>query len=762
MSFKRWTLALVCLSVTLTGCSEFLEGKKRESEVIELSDAKFKCLSSLPKTMKEFSVGEAPPSDIRASFDCVREALIYFQKKTYGSVPDAYTANEMRSFFGKYFLKENNVSPEFARDLMKAKAALLGGSTKFITKTEISILVDLFATMREEAVDVAPHIRILLMQAEKNEKQWEPIAAGIAQLRKSLHPILEKTQFAKSEYSFEDFKKVLAGFASFVRGSEPFEPYEKYSSWVPLLESVKNFLLGEHAQISNMEQWKEGLDNYLSLYELALKYKYVIGGLTYEKPSDLRQLSQFLGQGLDLLTESHQMNVSGYIPLKDIDALIDQLLSRSNTAGIRPASLKETYRWILMRVLDPERKGDTRGLLGLEKKHLAAVRREFSVWRLNQSFVDLSLSEAGSSLTQENLVAAYKSFAAAKVIDRGLTNDPIEQRALRNAWTDLGETLKGQPLVNFTNRGELQITSRPETWTYTWKSLTKLNLMNALARVLVQGYGIGGQDHITAGNIQRADLIRWYDDFNNIGLDLKAFDPRSNSESSGGRSFLEANFFTFSGNGDKEMSHRETLEFVSVLFSSGLLSSSNVSQMALAQSCGSEKIDLFGHPFFEEKCFKRNLRAEFKNLFGNMPGLVTYVNSLNEAQWDEFYNYLREASLTPNQEWGFVETANIRTMVTILHYVESVMMGFDQDANGALSLGEVYAASPRFMGFFREKQPSTPDTLLEEGFAYLLFRGKMPGAMDLAGFQLSKLGGVGEIHRMEVLRLFGTIKDLIK
>jgi hypothetical protein len=762
MSFKRWTLALICLaSTSLSGCTDFLEGKKRESEVIELSDTRFKCLRSLPKTLKGFSVGEAAPEEIRSSFDCVREALLYFQKKTYGSIPDAYTANEMRSFFGKYFLKENNVSPEFALELMKAKAALLGGSTKYITKTEISVLLDVFATMREQAVDLAPHIRVLLMQADKSDKQWDLIAAGIAQLRKSLHPILEKTQFAKSEYSFDDFKKALAGFSDFVRGSEPFAPYEKYSSWVPLVEAVKNLLLGQHAQISNIEQWKDGLDNYLSLYELALKYSYVISGLNYQKPSDLRQLSQFLSQGLDLLSESHQMKISGRIPLEDIDALIDQLLSRSKLS-VRSSSVKETYRWILMRVLDPERNGDTRGLLGLEKKHLAAIRREFSVWRLNQSFVDVTLSDDNNSLTQEKLVEAYKGFAVAKIIDKGLTNDPIEQRALRNAWADLGETISGKPLVNFTDKGELQISPHPEAWTYNWKSLTKLNLMNALARVLVQGYGTGGQDHITAGVIKREALIRWYDDFNNIGLDLKAFDPRSNSEISGGRSFLEANFFTFSGNGDKEMSHRETLEFVSVLFSSGLLSSSNVTAMARAKNCGSEKIDLFGHPFFEEKCFKQNLRAEFKNLFANLPGMVAYVNGLNDAQWEEFYNYLREASQTPNQEWGFVETANIRTMVTIVHYVESVMLGFDQDANGGLSLDEVYAASPRFMTFFREKQPSTPDTLLEEGFAYLLFRGKMPGATDLIGFQLSKVGGMDEIHRMEVLRLFGTIKDLIK
>jgi hypothetical protein len=257
-------------------------------------------------------------------------------------------------------------------------------------------------------------------------------------------------------------------------------------------------------------------------------------------------------------------------------------------------------------------------------------------------------------------------------------------------------------------------------------------------------------------------LIRWYDDFNNIGLDLKAFDPRSTSTISGGRSFLEANFFTFSGDGDKEMKYQETLEFVSVLFSSGLLSSAQVTEMAKAQKCGSEKIDLFGHPFFEENCFKQKLRSEFKNLLANLPGMVSYVDSLSDEQWNEFYGYLREASQTPNQEWGFVETANIRTMVTIIHYVEGVMLGFDQDTNGGLSLSEIYAASPRFIPFFKEKKPNVPEFALKEGFAYLLYNGEMPGIWDLTTFQGTKIVGAGEVHRMEVLRLFGTIKELIK
>ncbi len=83
-----------------------------------------------------------------------------------------------------------------------------------------------------------------------------------------------------------------------------------------------------------------------------------------------------------------------------------------------------------------------------------------------------------------------------------------------------------------------------------------------------------------------------------------------------------------------------------------------------------------------------------------MPGMVRYIEALNPQQWSDFYNYLAVASSSSSQRVGFVETSNIRTMVTILHYIEGLVVLFDKDKNQKLSLNEVYGASPRFISFF--------------------------------------------------------------
>ncbi|WP_374030095.1 hypothetical protein [Bdellovibrio bacteriovorus] len=746
------------LSMSSLGCSEFLNGKKTEPEVIEFSDKRFACLQKLPSQLQKFSVGDAQESDVRAGFDCMTDALFYFQKRTFGSLEGAYTVEEMRKFFGKYFLKQNNVTPEFAAELMKIKRALLGGSTAYITKDEIIRLIEMMNIVRDESVQIAPHVKILLNQTTQQKAEWEEISNASEQLRRSLQRILEKTQIAKSDYSFEDAKKALSGFAEFIKGEEPFAPYEKYGEWVPVVEAVKNVLMGKRAHFTGLYQWSESLDTLIGLYEMALKYHYNLSDLKFEDQNKLRQVSQFVSQGLRLIENSHQMKTTGVIPVDDIDNLIEQLLPKF-TDKIRARSLKKTYRAVLLKMLDPDRKGDSRAFLGLEKKHIATLQREFNIWRLNQSFFDnlFTSSQEATALSQEEIQAVFVRFNKSFVIEKGLTDDPFEQQALENAWEDIRELINNKVPVSFNADGRLVIVRDRTPFKSTWKSLTKFNAMRAIARMLMMGYGENTQERMSEARMSKKGLISWYDDFQEIMTDLKAFDPRSGN--SGGRSFLEANFFTFSGNGDEAMDHKETFEFVSTLFAAGLSTSESLRQHMIVAACATKDKDVFGYPYFKEDCFKNQLRKHIGVYFNNLPGMVSYVRSLTTAQWEQFYNFLAVASAAPGQKSGHVETANIRTMVTILHYIEGLVVLYDGDGNQALSLDEVYAATPRFMSFFKTVTTTKSEMLLKQGFAYLVFNGSIPDAGDLAKFQWDKMWGLNDATRMEIARIFGTLKD---
>jgi hypothetical protein len=282
--------------------------------------------------------------------------------------------------------------------------------------------------------------------------------------------------------------------------------------------------------------------------------------------------------------------------------------------------------------------------------------------------------------------------------------------------------------------------------------------MRALSRMLMVGYGTNVDGLMSQAGLSKEGLIQWYDDFKEFFLDIGAFDPRSGN--SGNRSFLEANFFTFSGNGDDVMDQSETYEFVSNLFAAGLGTSTALQKALIPEKvCGTKQLDLFGKPFLRQDCFKTELKKRIEVHFANMPGMAAYIKGLDQKHYDEFFDYLLSVGATPDQKPGLIDTANIRTMVTILHYVENLMALYDADQNSALSLNEVYAASPRFMSFLKTVSTTTNETFLKEGFAYLVFKAGIPTASDLAAFQFSKIVGVGEASRMNILRIFGTLKD---
>lgn len=755
--FSRKFLNLILASVFAVGsvgCTEFLDGKKAEPEVIEFSDTRFKCLQAIPGLLQKYSVGEGKEAEVREGFDCMTDALRYFNKRTFGSIEGAYTVDEMRKFFGKYFLKQNNVTPEFAAELMKIKRALLGGSTAYITKEEITRIIDILNGVRDEAILLAPHMKIILLAQNETQPQWESISAATEQLRSSLQKLLEKTQIAKSDYSFEDAKRAFTGFSEFIRGNEPFAPYTRYSQWLPIVESVKNVLMGQHAQFTGLYQWSDSLNTLIDLYELALKYHYSLKDLQFDNKEKLQQVSQFVVKGLNLLMNAHQMKTTGRIPTEDIDNLIDQVLPNI-LSQVQTKSMKKTYRAVLTKILDPERKSDLRSLLGLERKHLVSMTREVNSWRMQQDFIDTLISNPGAELTGAEVAAAFDKYDVKKIITEIASEDVYEQSALYSSWLDLGEIYKTPVKVNFTAKGRLSINANPIK--QTWESLTKGNIMRSLSRMLLLGYATTRNERFSAVTISEAGLKDWYSDFNELGIDMKAFDPRSGN--SGSRSFQEANFFTYSGNGNDGMDHKETFEFVSTLFAAGLSSSESL-RLNSVKVCAVDEKDVFGYNYLREDCFKAYLKQNFATYFDNLPGMVRYVNSLDNRRWNEYYSFLAIAAEAPKQRKGFVETANIRTMVTILHYIEVVVTVYDKDRNDKLSLDEVYDATPRFMPFVRSvKKDISNETLLTEGFAYLVFKGSIPGAWELTTFQVEKMAGLEDAERMEIARIFGTLKD---
>lgn len=311
--------------------------------------------------------------------------------------------------------------------------------------------------------------------------------------------------------------------------------------------------------------------------------------------------------------------------------------------------------------------------------------------------------------------------------------------------------------VFFNQDGRQVVMGSPNLYRQTWGSLTRWNVMRALSRAMLLGYGNTHNPILSQETIIESGLEQWYTDFNQLGVELKAFDPRS--KNSGARSFKEANFFTSGGNGNDVMDANETFDFVSLLISGGMSSAESIRQ-DLLKTCALKELDIFGFPWMEEACFSRVLRQNFPRYFNNLPGMVLEVMHMKDDQWKAFYGNLMASARVSAANGGKVETADLRTAVMILHYTESLMSVYDENHDGKLNKEELKKAAPRFLEFMKKESPVKADFMVTDFFLFLVYKGKKPTLGEYTLFQAQKaFGSLDDVGRDKILQVFNVLKN---
>lgn len=776
------TLAKLLMSFSffsMLGCSEYLNEKKKQPEVLNFSNEKMACLKDIPLGLKNISEGNASANELKIGFECIANSLVYFKNETFGAVPNQYSSEEISNFFNKYFLKQNQLTPEFSRQLMNLKKALLGGSDGYITKDEIAELTDFINILKDESMVLLPHVKVLL---EKQETAtWTEITVAGNQVSLSLKKIFAKTQLVKSDYSLDDFKKILLGLSDFLNESEAQSFYEtsfsKIRASVPLLEGVKNILLGRTVGFVNQSQWNQGLESLVKAYELHLKHRYIVSSLKMKDADHLKIATDFIDQVISLLEQSKQLQSQGIIPQEDIDSALDVIFNSTgagDSSGIQASSVKKIYRVIAQRIFTTHSVSDgsfvdDRSFVGIEKKHLAGLRREFKIWKMNQSFIDsMNLKQAHQGIKVTSLIDSMKSFSD-RYFGNYLKNENLlEQAALRASFGDFKQLISQERSVNFNTQGRLVITKNLNQHTQSWTSLTKINMNGALARLLMLGYGRGNGSSMAETVLSEKGLIAWYDDFIEIGVDLKIFDSRRGNN--GSATFIEAKSFTFNASKAETLNYNELYEYLGFLFGAGSDSSTslqedlgickliNENKNETKDSDKNNELDVFGNVYLKEDCVRTQIRNNYASYFNNLPDLVQYMSKLDEKEFVIFFDYLKLSSLIPEQQHGQLETQNIRSMVMVLHYLESLMLVYDKNNDQRFSLDEIYAAAPHFQEFLKKRHPSKFNFILKEGFAYLVLNGHLPSASQLATFEVRKYF-LPAANRTDVLRIFSILKE---
>lgn len=737
----RAFLSLV-LWIQLSGCSDFLNGKPKKQQELEIKSNELECLADSESTLKKYVLGNSNAESIRTYSVCLQKAFSLFGERTRGADQNEYTAQELYQFFSRYVIKDESFEVVLIENVLKLKSAFIGGSDLTLKKSEISKLNDLIQNLEKELILISPYAPILSFYKKIGEVHVDQVNEAVLTFRKSLGNLFQRYEFEKSNYSFQNLVHLVQSVSNLLKKPG----YEKH---LQLVESIKDIYFGPPMNLTLKKEWMSAVDTGVNLYSMGLRYYYLASGKSLKQKNNLKIVTDLATEFFESLKNTSVMKYQGSIAWTDIDLIIDQASELSSgSLFLKAETIKEMYRVVLRRATKAQN-GSVSAESSFQRETLHFLVREFETWKNNQKDID-RVFEKQDHVEKGKFLGSLNSVLSP-------INQDFFKKQLNHSDAILW-TPTALPLIMRTG-SKIKLN---------WYGLTFQNMIRTMSTLLLKGYGekeSEPQDSSLGYVLAEQGLVDWYKEFDTLGKELKWFDPRS--KGSGARSFKEANLFTYSADGKGQLSEMESFEFLSLLFGGGLGNTDLVQDSMRLQHCEIDELDVFGYKKFNEKCFQDNLIKSYDKLFSNLPGQVAYFNKLSAQGKLEFYQALMNASRISDPSQGKIEAADYRTIVMILLYNESLFVKFDTDLSGQLSIPELKIASLRFSEFFRALSPIKYDWFVRSLFIYIAFHGEKPDLLKLTSFEVGNYMAQlfkteKRIDRLQLIKVFATLKEALK
>jgi hypothetical protein len=726
MNFKNSLILLIVVSIM--GCSDYINGSKKEEKVLKLNQDRFACLNNVPQTFRNMLTEDSTAEKMNDSIQCLENSLAYFKKRTKGTVGDGYSVQDLRSFFGHYLGDTDRITDEMAVQMMKVKRALFGGNEKIIQKTELQALIDLLESLRQEIGVLKPLWDVILVK-DSTAASHDVILKAHQLLNDSLTKLVLNTNLYQSDYSFDEFKSLMNETEKFIQRA-PKQKEFRFIRWFSIIEGVKLHLFGENTDMSSAVKWRQAVSMVLEIHKIYSLYTYQYKGHSLYTPEALSAGDEIIYDAINLLDHSWCMDRDG-IKFEDtrklLVALEDKKILPDNLSA---KALFEFYQTMVQKFLNQNSEKQQVKLSTLGRNEVNSLKSEYRNFKGIQNFINsLPLNRNYS-----DLVAALNRTDQVQVKEF----PEIAEENLQLSWRDWKSHLIQQFPLAYLPDGSLVLDRNVKSIdVWNWNTLSRLNVMKFASRILMVSFGVNQTLDLEQNYLIESSMTDFYSGFWNIGIELQAFDERSGN--SGKRTYFEGDHFLYSSDGDGQVHLQESFELINVIFSAGLSGLKRMQDDLQTSSCILPELDFYGKHWLQEDCFKKLLRKNFSFYFSNLSGFANWVSGLNDQQWEEFYKDLIAFSRYRQNTVGKIETGDLRTLIVILHYVEGMYLKFDTNGDDRLSTDELIAGSTRFVPFFsslyklepkgplfRGLQQKAIDYAVSHAFACIVMSGQMP------------------------------------
>lgn len=760
----RILLAFALASFT-AGCSYFLKERPLPNDAIVYKglDGQRSCLAKSLEVVASFFDSGAEKDETDRIIDCAVTSLDTFLNKTHPShSPDRYSIEQLQTFVQKYFRGGQPLDPEIMRLMFRLKASMLGGSASEISKPEIQKIRSLILSFKDVADELRPHAQIYALKSSLGFVPGENLArienasyaltGAVAKINAILGDEPGRPNFTRSDLELAlKMGEQTVGALRFMK----------------LGGLVKNLIVRPPADSIQASDWPLVLTTGARVYSLYLRYHYFFRDgplLNSDDPSHLEAMTR---EVFDLVESGIMRRESARVEHSEIEEFMDALHEQEFwPSQARLNSAKKLLWPLTARILRdpsipaPERETKTKvraqSALGLEE------------FRRLRSDVENFL--AGHRLSYVLAADSSRSYRAAE-LKGGLKSLPLEAQvasvwgvhAARDSRLGMEEVVSRGRLLVRDDEERLYIARLDAKAGMKRQDLVFANAIRALVRVIVRGYAHDKARAQKISGITEAEAQEFYLDLRDLAIDLGLADSRVYT--AGTRSFMEATLFTSAGNGDEFMSVREGVEFFQTGISGGNVAATLHRDLETA-NCGTGEVDYSGYLKFHAECTRAFINQNFEKYFANLPGMVRFMHDVrrNESELKEFVVTLEEASRAGGHGEHSYEISDLRALVPVLYYAESLFVQFDRDGGGVLDTQEVWAAFPRFRDFIRKLgQGHAESTNVQRTiFSFLLTFGRPPsmgltGKMELGTWWIGRRFVSESANRIEVLKIISSI-----
>jgi hypothetical protein len=759
LRFIVFACLIATAAMSTSGCSYLFGPKPDEAKPFEKkSDADG--VKDVPDIIRNWlKDGKA---DIGKAVDNTVRAMDEFTHHVSGRTKNVYTEGEIREFISEYLLTPDSPHAgdvdQMAKQILKVKQLLLGGSAELITTDEFARFKSILLRAKPLLIAVSPNVQTLLFESEKaSVDDVTNASANLAQLFELIAGEFDRSESGRPETGFNELLQ-----NAHTLGLQN----DSVHQWLPLVESIKVIVLSGDADLLRPKEWAPMIRTIAQSWGLALRFKYNIAGNPEMLGRDFALTENAIRQSMAILDRAVQAH-DGSIPRDAFEHLIDALDSKRMLPSVdgrfvQVATAKAILPIIFGKLLygrwhsDYARQSQQFGTAQLQR-----LKEILNDWIAGQSIVNQALS--GNKTT--GISDFGQGLARLQIVRKGFADDLTFSMGQRAQKQLLQFMSKGRPPIH-DDGGRLVVVTRRELQTISKSDLDFLNETRVVMSAVLSGWTHDSQNAAGIVGMTDVETQEAYLDLRDLGRDFNFIDIRSNQ--AGLRTFMENAIFMSSSDGNDYMGLQESVEWFNFVLSGGKIADKMWSE--LEKTCGLAKLDVLGNQKLDTPCFRRHFLKIWTGYVPNLPHLVQWARQDGSGKRaSDMLTALENAGRNRGAVDEPIDSSEFRSMLPIAHYLESMFARHDVNQNGVLDNDELWNAFPLLAPFIKKMGNGKADSekMQKTIYSWILEFGSVPstsvgGMIKLGGWYLVHGLFTNEADRTKLLTVIGAFPGAAK